>query len=209
MVQLDAGLAALYTRIIVCRSEGKCSCPDSQHFSISLMALPLCVVVDGSSPEYYHSAQASVGLTEGMIGKSTSAGMHLVLHPFLSQSSTTSWYFTLFLFCVSFILSSQGPVNISEMSCLVVAETKMMSCLYVDWVICDGNFLTASPGQCSSLSLVPCSSITCLHIDKIPDSIHCFISYCILTELGGLRDFHFRPHWAASSNTKHCSLDTN
>ncbi len=53
--------------------------------------------------------QFAVGLAQGVPGKSllpTSTGIHLVLHPILQQSSTSFWYFSLFLSWASYILSS-------------------------------------------------------------------------------------------------------
>ncbi|KAJ4918589.1 hypothetical protein JOQ06_022114 [Pogonophryne albipinna] len=64
----------------------------------------------------------------------TSTGMHLVLYLFLRQHSTSFW-FTLFLSCASSILSSQGTVSSSKMSCLVASEPKMMSGLIEDWMM--------------------------------------------------------------------------
>lgn len=104
----------------------------------------LHVVTDGSSPAWFLNAQCSIGLAEGMGCQPnrqlpTSTGMHLVLYPFLRQHSTSFW-FTLFLSCASSILSSQGTVSSSKMSCLVASEPKMMSGLIEDWMMWGGIF---------------------------------------------------------------------
>lgn len=65
----------------------------------------------------------------------TTTGVHLVLHPFLQQSPTISWYYALSLSCASSILSSQATVSSKRINFLVDLDTRMMSSLKEDWIM--------------------------------------------------------------------------
>lgn len=89
----------------------------------------LHAVADGSPPAHSCNDHDSVGLAEEFGSPATtSTGMHLVLHSFLLQSSTSYWYFDLFLSCTSSILSTQDNVDqeAKMMICLAASVTKMV-----------------------------------------------------------------------------------
>lgn len=105
--------------------------------TLLLMALLLCV---WWCPGFY--------LAEGMT-QILDLHFHAPSPPPVSaeQSSTSSWYFALFLSCTSSQLSFQGTVSSSQMSCLVASDTEIVwskqeldknknfSCLFCSTVI--------------------------------------------------------------------------
>ncbi|KAM4584753.1 complement C3-like [Odontesthes bonariensis] len=85
--------------------------------------------------------------------------LHLALHPLLRQSSTSSACFSLFLPLASSILSSQGTVSSSMMTCLEDSDCSTMSGLRRVSMMFSGN-----------LSCFPKSTLSCqsLAVPRIP-----------------------------------------
>ncbi len=134
-----------------------------QHlFEIEIFCNQFTETSSDARPWTHHQCclQESVTGCFGSYNRHPRPGIHLVLHRFFRQSSTRSWYFSLFLAWASSILSSQGTVSSIKISCFVASETKMMSGLNLDWVMCVGIFscLSRSTVIAQSRAVVVCKT---------------------------------------------------